>query len=317
MFKKCALAFSMAMVSAPTLADDHAKAQTNMAAFEKLFGVPEGKRRNHTKGFCFTGEFIPKNSEILAYTNSPIFKDKSLVSGRVSHKGGKNNPPDNKPGHYGLAFKIITTDDDVHIINMNTEHFFPVPTTEAFIELLQAKAVGAQAVAAFTQKHPELKVHKAYHAALDNSLRPYEGATYNSINTFYLVDDAGKKTAVRWSFVPSGKHGIVLDPTENFFFENMLANLSEGAVTWDMVISFAEEGDDILNPAIKWRDDNFKIVAATLKVTSVAREADGECDRMNFDPTLVSDGFEPSEDPMLRARSAIYALGASRRLSEK
>ena len=304
-------------VPTPAYADERTNTERNLAAFENLFGVTKGKRRNHTKGYCIVGEFIPQDSAISDYTNSPIFAGVSKVKGRVSHKGGKSNPPDDKPGNYGLAFEITTADDDAHIINMNTEQFFPVSTTEAFIGLLEAKAAGKEATAAFAKNHPALKAYKTYHAALDKSLRPYEGATYNSINTFYLVSKSGERTPVRWSFIPSGEQGIVLDPTENFFFENMQANLKRGEVTWDMVVSFAVDGDDVLNPAIRWSDDNPQIVAAKLKVTSAVREADGTCDEMNFDPTVLSAGFEPSEDPMLQARAEIYALGVGRRLSEK
>ncbi|MEM7290752.1 MAG: catalase [Pseudomonadota bacterium] len=317
MFRPTTIAICLSLVAPSAFADGQTSTEENMAAFERLFGVTKGKRRNHTKGFCIVGEFLPKDPAIRKYSKSPIFAGKSAVNGRVSHKGGKANPPDNKPANYGLAFEITTPENDSHIINMNTEHFFPVSTTEKFIELLRAKAKGKEATKAFAKSSPELKAYKAYHSALDKSLRPYEGATYNSINTFYLVDDAGKKTAVRWSFIPTGQHELVLPPSESFFLENMQANLKKGAVTWDMVVSIAEDGDDILNPAIKWSDSNTKIVAASLKVTSAVRESDGVCDEMNFDPTLLSEGFEPSEDPMLQARSDIYALGVGRRTAEK
>ncbi|MCK0069653.1 hypothetical protein [Kordiimonas laminariae] len=311
------MALSVALASMPIAADERAAAQKNLEAFEQLFGVTKGMRRNHTKGFCFTGEFIPQGSAIQEHSNSPIFREKSTVRGRLSHKGGKPNPADDTPGHYGLAFEITAPNDEKHIMNMNTEHFFPVSTTEAFIELLRAKAAGAEATAAFAAKHPELKFYNAYHAEITKNLKPYEGAVYNSINTFHLVAEDGRRSAVRWSFVPSGEQGLVIEPTESFFFENIQANLKKGKVVWDMLISFASEGDDILNPAIKWSDDNTKILAAKLKVTNVMQEEDGTCDRMNFDPTLVTEGFDASEDPMLRVRSAIYAVGAERRLSEK
>jgi len=200
---------------------------------------------------------------------------------------------------------------------MNTEHFFPVATTDAFIDLMRAKAAGKDAVAEFAANNPDLKAHKAYHSARDKTLRPYEGATYNSINSLHLVDEAGTRTPIRWSFVPSGMHDIVLDPSENFFFENINENLSRGQVAWDMVITIANPQDDILNPAKMWEGDHKTIVAAKLVVTDAQRETDGDCDEMNFDPLVLSDGFEPSEDQMLEARSAIYALGAGTRLSEK
>ncbi len=293
------------------------KSEKAFAAFEELFGVTKGKRRNHTKGFCIEGHFAPADPAILKYSMSPIFRGRSDFVGRVSHKGGKNKTPDNKYGLYGLAFELTTAGGDAHIINMNTEHFFPVATPEAFTELLIAKATSKEAVKAFAANNPELRAYKAYHGKLDKSLRPYEGATYNSINSFYLVNEKGERTAVRWSFVPSGNQELQLEPKEDFLLENMKANLASGGVSWDMVITLANEDDAIDNPSVLWTGDHARITVARLTVKAAMTESDGQCDEINYDPLVLTDGVEPSEDPLLEARSLIYAIGVGKRLSEK
>ncbi|WP_341662400.1 catalase [Vibrio sp.] len=317
MLNKVALATSLAILSTPNLAQEQRSPAQNLDTFEKLFGVTEGKRRNHTKGFCFEGEFMPTDSAVSQLSNSPIFSGTSKVYGRVSHKGGKANPADNQPGHYGLAFQITTADNQIHMMSMNTEHFFPTSTVADFMAFLAAQSEGPEATKAFVQSHPEIQEYKKYHSALSSELHPYEGATYNSINTFYLVNEQGKKTPVRWSFVPSGEHGIVKTPQTDFFLENMQANIKNGGVSWDMVLTLANQDDDILNPHIKWSDDNEKITVAKLTVNKAVAESEGTCANMNFDPMAISQGFAPSEDPMLAARSAVYAVGLGRRLSEQ
>ncbi len=287
------------------------------AAFENLFGVTEGKRRNHTKGFCVEGELTPVDEAIKAYSTSPLFTGTSDVIARVSHKGGKANPADDKYGLLGLSMEISTHDDDLHVIGMNTEHFFPVSTSEAFIELLRAKATGGDAVKEFAAAHPELKAYKAYHGALDKTLRPYEGTTYNSVNAFYLVNEAGEKTAMRFSFRPSGDEAIVVDTYPDFFLDNMQANIAQGTVSWDMVVTLANPGDPVADPSAQWTGDHTEIVAARFTANAAMSEEDGQCDAINFDPTVLSNGFEPSEDPMLQVRSMIYAHGVGKRLSEK
>lgn len=299
-----------------TAQDAHTNAVNVISAFENVFGFTEGKRRNHTKGFCIVGTLTPQDEDIQSLSRSPLFTDQSTVLGRVSHKGGHANPSDAKFGHYGLALEITTSDGDFHQMSMNTEHFFPVSTPEDFTALMQAKAKGAEAVKAFAANSPELRAHKAYHSQIDTSLRPYEGATYNSINAFYLVDADDQRTAVRWSFVPVGEHELVLDPSDDFFFENMQANLSKGRVAWDMVVTVANPEDPVDNPAIMWTGEHQTITAATLEVTGISREADGQCADISFDPNALSDGFEPSDDPVLAARSIIYAIALSKRLGE-
>lgn len=90
-----------------------------------------------------------------------------------------------------------------------------------------------------------------------------------------------------------------------------------GGVSWDMVVTLAKDGDNILNPHIKWSDDNEKVTVGRLTVKEAFTESEGSCSTMNFDPLVLSAGFAPSEDPMLAVRSAIYAVGLGRRLSEQ
>jgi len=317
MLRTTFIASWLAIASLPAAADGGFDTEGGFAAFEKLFGVTEGKRRNHTKGFCVEGVLSPIDAAIKDYSNSPLFTGQSAVIGRVSHKGGKPNPADDKFGALGLAMEITTTDDDLHVIALNTEHFFPVATSEEFIGLLRAKAAGAEATKAFAAKHPALKAYKKYHGALDKTLKPYEGTTFNSVNAFYLVDAKGKKTAMRFSFRPSGEDGIVVDTNPDFFLENMQMNIAKGGVSWDMVVMLANPGDPVADPSAHWTGDHKEIVAARFTAKKAMAESDGRCDEINFDPTVLSVGFEPSEDPMLQVRAMIYALGVGKRLSEK
>lgn len=312
-----ALATCLSLAALPVAAEGDFDTEGGFAAFEELFGVTEGKRRNHTKGFCVEGELTPVGDAIHAYSNSPLFNGTSSVIARVSHKGGKPNPADDKYGLLGMAMEITTADDDLHVIAMNTEHFFPVATSEAFIELLRAKAAGGDATKAFAAKYPALKTYKAYHGALDKTLRPYEGTTYNSVNSFYLVDEAGKQTAMRFSFRPSGEEGIVTETHPDFFLENMQKNIANGGVSWDMVVTLANPDDVVADPSVQWTGDHTEIVAARFTAKAAMAESDGQCDALNFDPMVLSDGFAPSEDPMLQVRSMIYAHGVGQRLSEK
>lgn len=305
------------LAAATVAAEEEFDFEKGFAAFEGLFGVTEGKRRNHTKGFCAEGTLVPVDEAIKAYSNSPLFTGESSVIARVSHKGGKANPADDKYGLLGLSMEITTPNGDLHVIATNTEHFFPVPTSEAFIELLRAKASGTEASQAFAAANPSLKTYAEYHSSLDKTLRPYEGTTFNSVNSFMLINDANEEAAMRFYFRPSGQEGIVVDTHADFFLENMQANIANGRVSWDMVIVLANPEDDVEDPSVQWTGYHTEIVAARFIVNAAMTEADGRCDEINFDPLILSEGFAPSSDPMLQARSLIYAHGVGKRLSEK
>lgn len=286
-------------------------------SFENVFGVTEGKRRNHTKGFCFNATLTPHDESIKQFTNSQLFSEELKVIGRLSHGGGSYLAADNKPGKYGMGLSITTPSDELHIMAVNTLDFFPVATPEAFAELMYAKSQGADAVNAFKKGNVELQRFAAHMSKKETNLTPYEGHTYNSVNSFYLVNDDGDKTAIRWAFVPSQNESIVIEAGQDFFFENMQHNLNDHDLVWDMVVTIANADDVIDNPAIAWEGKHKKIIAAKLNVLSLSTDEQGKCDRINFDPLILSSGFEPSADPMLQARRNAYAISFVRRLSEK
>lgn len=320
MLKTCTFLMSIAVVPMGALADsgEYSSAQEDFEVFEETFGITEGKRRNHTKGFCFIGSFSPVDPAIQAYSNSPIFKATSDVNGRVSHKGGNNQTPDNMFSDRGMAFDITTPDGDYHIINMNTEDFFPASNPSDFIDLVRTLPKGSDAVKALAAERPELAAYLKHHKQDREKVnRPYEGTTFNSVNAFYLVNGAGARTAIRWSMVPTTQKDFVVAQSEDFLRENMNANLAAGGVAWDMVVTIANPGDDPDNAAIRWTGDHRQITAARLTVHATATDAEGECDAMNYDPTVLSDGFEVSDDPILAARAQVYAHGVGVRLGEK
>ncbi|KLN61938.1 catalase [Kiloniella spongiae] len=309
--------FTYLTFSGEVLSDGFDTATDTVNSFEELFGVTEGKRRNHTKGFCFTGTLYPADKAIQRYSNSPIFSSESKVIGRLSHKGGNNSASDAKAAEYGMGLAITTTNDEEHLMALNTLDFFPVRTPKAFAELMAAKVQGKEAVKAFKATNKNLQRFKKHEAGKKKKLTPYEGSTYNSINSFYLINDTDDKTAVRWSFIPTRPQKIVLEPQQDFFFENMNKNLNDGIIAWDMQITLANKTDDVDNAAVPWQGKHRKIIAAHLKVDAISSEKDGHCDNINFDPLVLSTGFEASNDPLLQARRDSYAISFSRRLGEQ
>lgn len=54
----------------------------------------------------------------------------------------------------------------------------------------------------------------------------------------------------------------------------------------------------------------------TLTLSEYQPQANGKCEKINFDPTLVSDGVAISDDPILKFRSPAYAISYGKRLSD-
>ncbi len=70
-------------------------------------------------------------------------------------------------------------------------------------------------------------------------------------------------------------------------------------------LQIAGDGDDPDDPSDEWPRDRERVDAGTLEVTAIDEDAD---DGIVFDPIRVTDGIEPSADPVLHYRPTVYDL---------
>jgi catalase len=100
----------------------------------------------------------------------------------------------------------------------------------------------------------------------------------------------------------------------NFLEQALINRTKQGPVRWDMMVSIGEPGDTEDNPTIAWPESRRKIKAGTLTISSAMSQKGEECEKINFDPLVMSDGIEPTNDPILLFRSQAYAASFSKRL---
>jgi catalase len=100
----------------------------------------------------------------------------------------------------------------------------------------------------------------------------------------------------------------------NYLADELRRRVAAGPVEFDMVLQFPGQGDDLLNPTIAWPDDRPRTVVGRLVVTSVEARPGGPCDPISFMILDQSPGIEMSDDPVLQARAAAYAVSVERTL---
>jgi len=136
------------------------------------------------------------------------------------------------------------------------------------------------------------------------------------VNSFYLENEKGVATPVRWSFLPKNEvYSINTSQKVDFFSETKKALQKSNKLIWEMVITIANKTDAVDDASLPWTGKHKQVVAAVLIVDTITKE--GACDNMNFDPLQLQSGFLPSEDPILKFRSPAYAAAFVRRLQEK
>lgn len=82
-------------------------------------------------------------------------------------------------------------------------------------------------------------------------------------------------------------------------------------------MTLGQAGDPTNDATIPWPEDREHVDVGTLTIDRVDGEARGACRDLNFDPLVLPDGIEPSDDPLLSARSAVYSQSFRRREGER
>jgi catalase len=220
-----------------------------------------------------------------------------------------------------MGLQISTPDGEVWRSAMIDPPFFPAPTPEAFYELQMAShSKDPNAMKAFTAKHPEFAAFGDWARSTPWTASYAEGP-YNGLNAFIFVDNSGAKHAVRWSLrphaqvVPITREGLAkLGP--DYLVQEIADRVAKQPQRWTMVVIVADPGDPTADPSKAWPDGRRVVEVGTLVVRRIEAERDGPCRSINFDPTILPNGIEVSDDPFPAARSSAYAKSYDLRTSE-
>lgn len=284
-----------------------------------------GFRRAHAKGICVSGEF-QANGNLHAYTTTPILQSGSHpFIGRFSIAGNNPIAPDLKAPVRSLAISFNAPN---WRIAMNTPPVMAVSTPEDFyaqlVSLQPDPKTGKRdsaKIQAFFAAHPESKDFNNWRAHYTPTTS-FVDEQYHSINAFYLVNGNNQRQAVRWQAVPRRSAQVsaqVKAQAQNHpdaLQLDLLEKLQSGPVIFDLVFSFASATDDENDPAVAWPDDNKRIKAGMIIIKRSSPQLGGECDGIRYDPLILPSGIEPTQDPILNARSAAYAESYRRRARE-
>lgn len=312
------------MYAAGLFGRSHVTAQ-QFVDFQQGGSPHAGFRRAHAKGVCVEGDFVA-NGSLTDYTRSAIFAEGSTpFMGRFSIGTGNPSAPDLSSGVRSLALTFDAGSNEQWRTAMNTPPVMAVATPDAFFAQLNALAPDPETgerdperIAEFFAAHPETQTFREWNAGYSPT-GSFASEQYNSINAFYLINHAGQRQAVRWAAVPRVQTDenpyIDTDQADNALGLDIAARIEQGPVVYDLVFTLAEADDDPDNPTVAWPDNREQVTAGQIMINQIADD-DDLCNNLNFDPLVLPQGMQASEDPILRARSAAYAESYRRRARE-
>ncbi len=140
---------------------------------------------------------------------------------------------------------------------------------------------------------------------------------YNGVDAFVFIDKAGHKQAFRYIIAP--EHVVHLTGAEaatkspNYLVDDLPKRLAAGPVTFHIKAQLAAAGDPTSDATKPWPDDRKVVDLGVLTVEKVVADSAAAQKTLLFMPGNVTDGIEPSDDPLIAARDAAYAVSFGRR----
>jgi len=296
-------------------------------AFEAAGGKFEGFRRSGAKGICATGEFVG-SADGRNLSSASVFSGKKIpVIVRFSVGGGNPKAVDNTKSQRNMALQFNLPDGETWQMGNISAPVFGSSSPTQLLGRLESltpdpstKAPNPDKVKAFAEANPEVLLQGKYFASQPV---PASFATVNywGVHAFAFVNKKGEKQFGKWIFEPvAGVMGLSDEEAKakgpSFLFDDLRQRVKEGQVSFNFNLQLAEPGDRLDSATVPLPDSRRKVTLGSLRVTDVSNDSGGACRDITFVPTVLPKGVEPSNDPMLAARAAPYAISIGRRLSE-
>lgn len=301
--------------AAPPVEDANTSPTQLVDALHSAFGTHHA-RAVHAKGFMLEGTFTP-TQEARSLSAARLFDQSATVLVRFSDFTGIPDIPDTADGANprGLAIKFRVSDGSFVDVVTHSFNGFPVRTSAEFAVLLRAIGASGPGAAKPTPLDRFLEAHPIARQFL-TSQKPapvsYGTLAYFGVNAFRFTNSAGKKTAVRYRFVPrAGEQFLdkqaVAGKSPNYLQDEIGARVSAGGIDFDWYAQVAAAGDDVTDPSVPWPEARSLVKLGTIHITHLVPDANAVDKATMFLPGNVPVGIEPA-DPMIAMRTSSYPI---------
>ncbi len=318
---------------------------------EKLVEVlhrPDGDtalRPVHTIGISATGFFEP--SPIARnFCIAEHFREKRTnVIVRFSNGSGSATVRDGWSDVRGLAVRFHLSDgSDTDLISMTLPEFFS-PTPEDFLDF----AVAAKPKQ-YEGETPWQKIFNFLRLILPKrdpypgeTISPDEGAiefadktphaqlavleaagigapvsyvrdAYHAVHTFVVTGPDKTRRWVRFSWQPIAgvlKTNPDLPPVDDYLRQELKDRLASEPARFSLMMAVGEVGDDFNDSSRPWPPHRKRIMMGTLTLDAVPDDQIEQSEKLSFNPGLLTNGIETSDDPVLKIRIESYKVSSA------
>ena len=300
-----------------------ALSQDLLKQFDTIFGLHPGFRPAHARGVMLTGTFTP-SSDAPSLTRAPhITRNSTPVTVRFSSSTGLPHIPDNDPNANprGLAIRFhLAEHEHTDIVSHSTDGF-PTRSGQEFLEFLRAAASSDPSkpspspIEAFLAAHPKA-------LAFVQTPKPFPSSlareSYFGVTALRFTNKDGVSRYGRYRIAPDAGIEHLDDATAktrgaNYLFDELTERIARGPIGFQVLVQVANDNDVVDDATVHWPEERPLINLGRILLTNPVLDNTREHEKIIFDPIPRVDGIEPSADPLLELRAAIYLLSGRRR----
>jgi catalase len=288
--------------------------------FEKIFGPHPGFRPVHAKGTMLTGTFTP-SSEAASLTRAQhAVQPSTPVTVRFSNSTGVPLLPDNDPNAdpRGMAIRFNLAEHVHTDIVAHSANGFPATTGAEFLGFLRAVTQPDKAkVQEFVGTHPKAL---AFIQAITPMPASFAQEKYFGLTAMKFTNKEGVSRFGRYTIVPEAAEehlsaDVAGGKDASYLFDELKQRIGKGPIRFKITVQVAEEGDVTNDATVHWPGDRKVVELGTIELTQPVADDAREQKQIIFDPIPRLDGIEPSDDPLLELRAAVYLISGRKRRS--
>jgi len=291
--------------------------------FQTIFGQHPGFRPAHAKGILLTGTFAPTPSA-ATLSRAPHFSRASTpVTVRFSDATGLPVIPDNNPNANprGMATRFYLAERVHTDIIGHSADGFPTRAGQEFLEMLRAVAssdpanIKGSPLEAFLGSHPKAL---AYVQTPKPAPSSFARESYFGVTAVRFTNSDGAVRFGRYRIVPDAGNEFLSDSDAagkgpNYLFDEISERIGKGPIKFHVTVQLANDGDIVDDATEHWPENRTVIELGTITLTGSVADQAHEQQHIIFDPIPRIDGIDPSDDPLLELRAAVYLISGRHR----
>ncbi|RSL14760.1 catalase [Edaphobacter aggregans] len=286
--------------------------------FETIFGLHPGFRPVHAKGTLLTGTFTPSKDATWLTRAPHATRESTPVTVRFSDSTGIPLIPDNDPNANprGIAIRFNLAEHVHTDIIAHSANAFPASNGQEFLEFLKGVTQSDPAkVQEFVGSHPKAL---AFVSVLGPTPSSFARENYFGLTAMKFINKDGVSRYGRYTIAPEAGEDH-LDPAAvaskgpNYLFDELAERLAKGPIKLKVTVQVAEDGDNVNDATVHWPAERKVVEVGTIALTEQVADDAPEQKQIIFDPIPRVDGIEPSDDPLLELRAAVYLISGRRR----